>query len=94
MSIFVAYLQFQVAARGTSPDMTAVLNAWSYGKVIETLSNLRRKKFHRTVQGSNFLVGSFSNRDNVRDPIQFSRKNQPKHLKNHFSSRADPSIFT
>ena len=43
-------------------------------------SNLRRKKLHRTNQGSNFLGGSFSNRD-VRAPIQFGRESQPQHLK-------------
>ena len=44
-------------------------------------SNLRRKKLHRTNQDSNFLGGSFSNRDNVRVPIQFIRESQPQHLK-------------
>ena len=44
-------------------------------------SNLKRKKFHRTNQGSNFLEGSFSNRDSLRVPIQFIRENQPQHLK-------------
>ena len=34
-------------------------------------SNLRRKKLHRRNQGSIFLGGSFSNRDNVRAPNQF-----------------------
>ena len=44
---------------------------------------------------SNFLGGNFSNRDNVRAPIQFRKERQPKHLKRDgFSSRADPSIFT
>ena len=37
-----------------------------------------RKKLHRMNQGTNFLGGSFSNRDNVRDD---------------FCSRTDPSIF-
>ena len=44
-------------------------------------------------QGSNFLGGSFSNRDNVRAPIQFRRESQPQHLKSWFISRTDPSIF-
>ena len=33
-----------------------------------------KKKSHRTNQGSNFLEGSLSNRDNVRAPIQFKRE--------------------
>ena len=52
-----------------------------YGRLIEIQSNLRRKKLHRTNQGSNFLGGSFSNRDNVRAPVQFRRESQPQHLK-------------
>ena len=43
-------------------------------------SNLRRNKLHTTNQGCNFLGGSFSNRDNVRAPIQSRRENQPQHL--------------
>ena len=34
--------------------------------------------------GSNFLGGSFCNRDNLRAPIQFRRKGQPQHLKRLF----------
>ena len=34
-------------------------------------------ELHRTNQGSNFLGGSFSNRDSVRAPIQFRREHQP-----------------
>ena len=40
------------------------------------------------------LGGSFSNRDNVRTPIQFRREGQPSILKGDFSSRTDPFIFT
>ena len=48
--------------------MTAEFYAWPYGRFIEIQSNLRRKKLQRPNQGSNFLGGSFSNRDNVRPP--------------------------
>ena len=44
----------------------------------------RRKKLHRTKQGSNFLRGSFNNRDNVRAPIQFRRESHPSVLKDVF----------
>ena len=40
---------------------------------IEIQSNLRRKKLHKTNQGSNLLGGSFSNRDYLRGSIQFRR---------------------
>ena len=44
--------------------MTTVFHAWPCGRFIEIQSNLRRKKLHRTNQGSNFLGGNFRNRDN------------------------------
>ena len=51
-----------------------------YGKFIEIQSNLRRKKLHRTNEGSNFLryTNFLSNGDNVRALIQFTRETQPK----------------
>ena len=58
--------------------MTAAFHTWLYDRFIEIQSNLRTKKFHRTNQGSNFLGGSFSNRDNVRAPIQFRKESQPQ----------------
>ena len=85
--------QFQVATRSTSPDMKAVFHIWLYGRFIEMQRNLRRKKLHRTNQGSNFLGGSFSNRDNVRVPIQFRRESQPQHLKRWFFLKNRPMHF-
>ena len=32
-------------------------------------------------QGSNFIGGSFSSRDNVRAPIQIRRASSPQHFK-------------
>ena len=54
--------------------MTTVFHTWSCGKFIEIQSSLRRKKLHRTNQDSNLLGGSFSSRDNLRDPTQFRRE--------------------
>ena len=64
--------------------MTTVFHAWPCGRFVEIQSNLRRNKLHRTNQGSNFVGGSFSNKDNVRTPIQFRRESQPQHLKRLF----------
>ena len=87
--------QFQVATKSTSPDMTTIFHAWLYGRFIEIQSNLWRTKLHRMSQGSNFLGDSFSNRDNIRAPIQFSRERVNLNIvKDYFSSRANPSIFT
>ena len=56
--------------------MKTVLHTCLYGRFIEIQNNLRRKKLYRMNQGSNFLGGSFSNRDNVRSPIQFNIESQ------------------
>ena len=61
--------------------MTTVLHTQPYCRFIGIQTNLRRKRLHRTNQGSNFLKGSFSNRDNARVTIQFRRESQPQHLK-------------
>ena len=94
ISIFVAYLQFQVTTTGTSPDMRTALHTWSNGRFIEVESNLRRKKLRRTNQGSNFLGDNFSNWDNVRAPIQFRRESQPQHLKRWFFSHEQTHLFS
>ena len=57
--------------------MATVFHARSYGSFIEIKCNLRRKKLHRTNQGSNFLGGTSSNRDNVGAPVQCKRKRVP-----------------
>ena len=86
------FQQFQVATRGTSPDVTTVFHTWAYGRFIEIQSSLRRKKLHRTNQGSNFLGGSFSNRDNIKVESNLQEEVNPSILKDDFSSRTDPSI--
>ena len=68
--------RFQEAITNTHPDMTPVFHAWPYGTFIEILRNFRRKELHRTNKGSNLLEDYFSNRDNLRNPIQFRRENQ------------------
>ena len=81
ITIFVAYPASQSSSHEHSPDMTTIPHAWSYGRFIKIQSNLRGKKLHRTNQTSNFLGGSFSDKDNVRAPIQFGRESQQQHLK-------------
>ena len=93
---FYLIQNLEVATCSTSPDMKAVFHTWPYGRFLEINSNLERKKFLRTNQGSNFSQGSFSNRDNATALIKFRRESQPQHLKRWYfiSSRTDPSIFT
>ena len=73
--------------------MTTTLPARPCRRFIKIQSNLRRKKLHRTNQGSNFLGGSFSNRNNVRTSIQFRKERQPQHLKRRFFVRNRPIHF-
>ena len=69
------------------------MNSILYGRFIEIQSNLRTKKLHTTNQGSNFLGGSVSDKDNVRNKCILEQKVNPSILKDDFSSRIDPSIF-
>ena len=64
--------------------MTTVFHPWPHGRFIEIKSNLKRNKLHRTNQSFSFLGRSFSNRENVRAPIQFGRESQPQHIKRRF----------
>ena len=56
--------------------------------------NLKRRKLHKTNQRPYFLGGSFSNRDIVRASIQLEVKDSPSILKDDFSWRTEPPIFT
>ena len=74
--------------------MTTVFRPGSYGIFIEIQNNLRRNKFHRANKDSNFLGGSFGNRDNEEPQSNLEEKDNPSILEDDFSSRKDPSIFT
>ena len=74
--------------------MTTVFHEWPYGGLTGIQSKFRRKKLHRSNQGSNFLEGSFINRDNLRAQFNLEEKVNPSILKDDFSSRTCPSIFT
>ena len=76
-----------MAVRSTSPDMTTIIHARLHGKFIQIQCNLKRKKLHRTNQGSNF-----GNR-NVRVAIQFIGKRKPQHLKRLFPLKNRPIHF-
>ena len=80
----------------TSLDMTIVFHAKLYSRLIGIQSNLRRKKLHRTNQGFNFLGGTFSNREYLifNPESNLEVKVNSSILKDDFSSRTDPFIFT
>ena len=73
--------------------MTTVFHARPYSRFIELQSNLKRKKFHKKNQGTNFLGGSFGNRDNVKTSIQFRRERQFHYLKRRFFHKNRPIQF-
>ena len=85
----VPHNHFYSLSNNSKKQLGAPVEMWQqfsmYGQMVEIQSNLRRNKLHKTNQGSNFLAGSFSNRDNVWAPIQFGRKSQPQHLKRWMS---------
>ena len=95
ISLFVACLTIPSSNWGTSPDITTVFNAWTYGRFIEIHSNHRKKKLHRMNQGSNFFRGSFSNKDHLRAPTQhlkiwFFLRNKPIHFSINSTSVITP----
>ena len=73
------------AARTTNPGMATGFHVRVSGRFLDIQSNLTRKNF--IDQGSDFLLGSFSNSHNSRVTIQFSWKRQPQHIKGWFYSR-------
>ena len=73
--------QSYISVFRTSLEVTTVFHAWSHDRFVRMQSNHGGSKLHKTNQGSNFLKGSFGNRDNVRAPTQFRRESQTQHLK-------------
>ena len=84
----VAYSTYQSSGQGYQPkrDNTVFCNTVQYW----------RSKLQRTNRSSNFLRSSYNNSDNIKNLnsiIQF-KKDNPSILKDYFSSRNDPPIFT
>ena len=93
--IFVAYLTVPSSNEGHQLRHDKVCHAWSNGRFIEIQNNFRRKKLHRTNQGSNFRGGSFLSIEIMQEPQSISEeKVNPNILKHNFSSRTNLSIFT
>ena len=70
-----------------------IFHARACGRFIDTKSNLRRKELHRINQSSNFLVGIFNSRCNVRAPIQTRRERQSQHVQRSFFFKNKPIQF-
>ena len=72
--------------------MTKIFNARLYDRFVEiqiqVQSSFKRKKLHRTNQGSNYLRGSFSNRDVAAPNLE--DKDNPSLLKKLFFLKNRP----
>ena len=73
--------------------MKTGFHAMPYGRSEETKKH-SSMKLHATNQSFNFLGANFSNRDNIRAPIQFRREILPQYLQKPFLFRLEPSIRT
>ena len=73
--------------------MATAFASWAYRRFVERQSNLRRKAFRRTNQGSNFFGGSFAI-EIMQEPQSNLDKVSPSILKDDFSSRKDSPILT
>ena len=63
--------------------MTTVFHARINSKFIEIKSNLKRKKFHKMNQGSNFLGASFT--ETMKQPLSnLEETGRKRSLKNYF----------
>ena len=91
--LHICLCNFQLAAWSTSLEVTTVFHWWSHGRFVEMQINHRRKKLHRTNQGSNFLKDSFSNKIMYEPQYNLEEKVNPSILKDEFSSVTDPLFF-
>ena len=82
-----------MAARNTSLDKTTVFYASSYGEFIEIQSNFRRKKLHRTNQGSFFLEAVLAIEIMQEPQPDLEEKDKSSILQDDFPSRTYQSIF-
>ena len=82
--VFLTYLTFPSSSQEHQPRHGNIISCKAYGRFIEITSNLRRKKLHRTNLSTNFLGGSFNNRDKkkkeIRKEINLEEKDSPNLL--------------
>ena len=81
------YISVFVSCQTYPLSRATLFHARPHSRFVETKSNLKRKKLHRMNSDPNFLRGSFSNRDNLRVPIQ------TQHLKRWFFLKNRPIYF-
>ena len=78
----VLHIHFCSLSKNFKGQLGAPALAWKQYSIHACMVDLyryrttSRKKLYRMNQGSNFLGGSFSNRDNARSPIQFNIESQ------------------
>ena len=72
--------------------MTIVFHTWPYGTFIEIQSNLRKKNFIERIKAPIFLKAVLA--IEIMPQSNLENKVNPSILKDDFSSRTNPSIFT
>ena len=93
ISIFVGYPTIPSSNQEHQPGNDNSIRCMAVWQIYRDTEQPQEKELHRTNQGSNFLGGSFSNRVNVRAPIQLGRKSQLQHLQRQFFLRHRPIHF-
>ena len=93
--ILVAYLTYPSRIQEYQPKYHNNIPCKGIWQIYSDKGQPQKKKLRSTNQDSNFLRGSFSNKDQVRGPIQFTRKkNSPSILKYDFSSQEQTHSFS
>ena len=86
ISIFVTYLTFSSSSYENQPRHDNIIPS----KVVDIHNSLRRRKLHRTSQGSNFL-GDILAIDKIQEPqFNLKEKENPSTFKDDFSIKTDP----
>ena len=74
--------------------MTTEFHTWVYGRFKEIQSNFRRKKLIEQIKAPVFLETVLAIEVMEEPQSNLEEKVNPRILKDDFSSRADPSMFT
>ena len=84
---------FQVVARGTSPDMTTVFQARSIGRFIEINLTSEERNFIERIKTVIFMKLGLAMQKMEEVQLNLEEKNSPSILKDVFCSKRALSIF-
>ena len=84
---------FQVVARGTSPDMTTVFQARSIGRFIEINLTSEERNFIERIKAVIFMKLGLAMQKMEEAQLNLEEKDSPSILKDGFCSKRALSIF-